>query len=144
MMVVVPKFAKGHVKVGGKRKRSHNKATLRERRLQMAVDAADDDITKKVIEEAKSGANWQATAIYYRYLRPRPPKLNSTPLNVEPPRTIEEVRAVCAELAVRVLAGALDTDAAAVAATLLKSVENSIVGFDLAQLLEKLKSEAKQ
>jgi hypothetical protein len=139
------KGAKGQPKTpgSGRRKGVPNRATERHRRLLALVEANDDAINAKVIEEAKSGANWQATALYYKHLRPPPPRLSPTPLIAETPTTIEQVRVLCAELAVKVLAGVLDTDAAQVAATLLKSVESSIVSHDLAELLARLQRESK-
>ena len=134
---------KGRPKTGGRKLGTLNKRTERERRLITLIDANDDDINRRVIEEAKTGANWQATTLYYKFLRPRAPKLNSTPLNVVEPRTVEDVRALSGKLAIEVLAGALDIDVAQVTAALLKNVESSIVGFDLAQLLERLKTERK-
>jgi hypothetical protein len=106
------------------------------------VDANDDIINTGIIEAAKAG-DPAARVAYLKYLRPRV-RLNPTPVTVERPETIEQVRAVCAELAVKSLAGALDLDAAQVAAGLLRSVEASIVSHDLAELLERLKAEAKQ
>jgi hypothetical protein len=57
-----------------------------------------------VVEAAKAG-DPAARVAYLRYLRPRPPRLNPTPLNIETPRTVEDLRAVASELATLVLAG---------------------------------------
>jgi hypothetical protein len=62
---------------------------------------------------------------------------------VPKPQTIEDVRTANADLFVRVLGGEQDLNAAAVASGLLKSQETSIVGVDLAELLEKFKALAK-
>jgi hypothetical protein len=135
-------FKKGQPKVpgSGRRKGSLNHGTVRTRRLIAEQD--DTDIVKQTVTAAKGG-DIAAQGLYYRFLRPRPANLNPTPLEVPEPKTIEDVRALCGKLAIEVLAGALDTDAASVTASLLKSIESSIVSHDLAVLLERLKSEGK-
>ena len=129
-------------KTGGRKPGSVNKAILQRRRLLEALDADDKEIINRVVQAAKAG-DPAATATYFRYLRPAAPKLSATPVEVPKPQTIEDVRTANADLFVRVLGGEQDLNAAAVASGLLKSQETSIVGVDLAELLEKFKALAK-
>jgi hypothetical protein len=71
---------------------------------------------------------------------PRTPALNPTPIEIEAPRTFEEVRALAARLTVEILAGRLDVDAGNAAVALLKGIEASIVNIDLKQVLDELKA----
>jgi hypothetical protein len=132
-------FVKGEPRPpnAGRRKGSRNKSGAYARR--MAVEAEDREIDDTVIEAAKAGDH-TAQALYYRHLRPPQPRLNPTPVDVPKLKTIEEVRQAVAELFVRVLAGEQDLDAAGVAASLLKAMESSIVGDDLAKLLADIKT----
>jgi hypothetical protein len=137
-------FAKGKPRppASGRRKGVPNRGTLRARRL--VAEADDKDIVATTVREAKTG-NMSAQAIYFRYLRPPRPKLNPTPVEeIDKPATVEQVRSLTADLLVRALRGELDLDAATTASALLKTIESSIVGFDLATLLEELKLKAKQ
>jgi hypothetical protein len=141
-MVIGRPFEKGKPKPAdsGRRKGVPNKRTVRERLL--IAEGADKEIVDKTVAAAKAG-DLAAQALYYRFLRPPRPRVNRTPIEANKPRTIEEVREVNADLLVKTLAGELDLDAATVASALLKVMETSIVGVDLAQLLDELKAKAR-
>ena len=85
-------FAKGKSKPAnsGRRKGTPNKGSERARRL--VSEAADAAIVKKVIADARSGADPEARRLYFRYLRPPSPRTLGAPLDLEPPNSAEEAR----------------------------------------------------
>jgi hypothetical protein len=123
----------------GRRAGTPNRNTDLQRHLVAPAD--DQAIIDSVVTAAKAGDHI-AQAIYCRYFRPTRPRLNPTPITTIIPETIEDVRAVTAELLAKVLGGELDLDAANAASAFLKAMESSIVGFDLAKLLDELRKTA--
>jgi hypothetical protein len=107
----MPKFEKGkprHPKAG-RRKGTPNRGTERAKRLISAGD--DNKIIGRTIAEAKAG-NIAAQAIYYRFLRPPPPRPKFIAAPVELPQvvTAKEAVAQIAAIVTRVGSGDLDLE----------------------------------
>jgi hypothetical protein len=86
-------FTKGQPKTpgSGKRKGSLNKGTIRTRRL--IAEGDEKKIIDKTTNDAKSG-NLQAQALYYKFLRPPPPRPETFigPIDYVKPSGIEGAR----------------------------------------------------
>jgi hypothetical protein len=131
------KFAKGHTKLGGRKKGAGNKRAVDQpdalRHLALAM--ADESLGPELrLRAAAALARFQCPVPSM----PRTPALNPTPIDVEAPQTIEETRALAARLAVDILAGRLDIDAGNAALALLRGIETSIVNVDLKAALDDL------
>jgi hypothetical protein len=87
------KFAKGQPRPpnGGRRKGSANKGTVRARLL--IAEGEDKKIVDKTIAEAKAGSV-HAQALYYKFLRPPPPRseLFIGPIEYTKPTDVESAR----------------------------------------------------
>ena len=80
----------------GRRRGTPNKGTVRARRLVSEVE--DSKIVRRVVTAAIAG-DPEATAVYFRHLRPPPPRAApDKPFDLDPPKSAQEARDAIARI----------------------------------------------
>jgi hypothetical protein len=112
----------------GRRAGTPNQSTVRARRL---ISEADDRaIVNKTLSEAKAG-NFAAMSLYYRYLRPPPPRgatFTSTPFELRAPTTLEDASEELLRIAGVVAIGGLDHATGEFLVTTIRAFVETLTG----------------
>jgi hypothetical protein len=115
----------------GRRKGTPNRGTERERRL--IAEGDDQQIVSKVVAEAKAG-DPGARQIYFRYLRPGPPRPASfapAPFAYMKPTTMAEANAEMNRIAEAVAGGELDLDTGQFLVGAVRAVVETLTGVKI-------------